>query len=158
MRRCGFYGLVALAYMLPNDAMADWPFRILKVECTAKEIRIIDYSAYNEDGKRRLREKGVIDVDKLSTWKHTNDDLNVPDKPQPYKRTCKLQTGRYAITLTNQSTGGYSPPDPVINITRITSDHKSERLFKDLELTEMPNKETEIVISGKYPTGQLIKE
>jgi len=152
--------MAPLVYLLlcPTDAIADWPFRILKIECTAKEIAVVDYSAYNEDGKKRLHEKGAIDVDKLSTWRHTSDDLNVPDRPQPYRRTCKLPTGIYSITLTNQSTGGYSPPDPVINITRSTSEHHSERLFKDLVLTEMPQAVTKIVISVECPNGRLIKE
>ncbi|WP_157572358.1 hypothetical protein [Nevskia soli] len=146
-----------LLTLFSTAAVADWPYRIIKVECTASEISVIDYSAYNDDGLRRLREKGAVDVDKLSTWRHTNNDLNVPDKPLPYKRKCRLRSGIYEIVLTNQVTDGYSPPNPVITIKRNTPDHRSKYLFKDLVLSEMPKETTMIVISKEFPGGNFIK-
>jgi len=137
-------------------AWADWPYRIMKVQCTAEKIEVIDYSAYNEDGRMRLLESDAINVDKLSTWV-TRDDFNFPDQPLPHKVTCELGPRKYQIVLTNASTGGYSPPNPVVNITDITNPGSPERLFVDFGLPHMPGvEETKFVISKREPRGVFL--
>jgi hypothetical protein len=138
-------------------ASADWPYRIMKVECNADTIEVIDYSAYNEDGKMRLLESNVIDVDKLSTW-ITRNDLNFPDQPLPHKVVCELGRRKYQIVLTNGPTRGYSPPDPVVNITDITNPRSPDRLFVDFALARMPVGETKFVVSKREPRGVFIRD
>jgi hypothetical protein len=151
--------IIALFILLPvsMSAMADWPYRSIKIECQSELIEVIDYSAYNEEGQARLNEPGVINVDKLSTWRHTANDLNVPDKPLPYKKVCKVGTRTYSIVLNNASTGGYSPPNPVVSIIDITIPNKPDVLIDKFELTDMPEEETKFIVSKKYPKGIFIK-
>jgi hypothetical protein len=129
----------------------------MKIECLNNMIEVIDYSDYNEAGEARLKEPGVINVDNLSTWRHTADDLNVPDKPLPHKKVCKVSSRTYSIILNNASIGGYSPPDPVVSITDITNPKKPDRLVDKFELTDMPEEETKFVISKEHPKGMFIK-
>ena len=129
----------------------------MKVVCDQNEIRIIDYSAYNELGEARGKERDVIDVDTLSTWKHTSDDLNVPDKPRPYVKVCKTPAGKYKVTLTNTG-GGYSAPYPVINVLEISNPKAPKRLITNLHLDQVVNKRYEIIFSKQYPKGQIIEE
>lgn len=137
-------------------ALADWPYRIMKIKCTQTTIEINDYSAYDEVGEARLKEKGVIDVDKLSTWRHTESGLNVPDKPLPYETVCSIPSGKYKIFLTNKSIGssaGWWPPVPVLSISEISDIQNPVVLFRDIELSEFPQKHVRILFSEKYPRG-----
>lgn len=129
----------------------------MKVVCSRTELRIIDYSEYNEIGEARRYERGAIDVDKLSTWKHTSDDLNVPDKPRPYVKVCKIPAGTYKVTLTSAG-GGYSAPYPVVNVAEISNPKMPKRLITALELDQVVKNRYEIVFSAKTPEGQIIDE
>jgi hypothetical protein len=147
---------LTIILLFSTSALADWPYRIMKIKCTKSMIEIIDYSAYDEDGEARLKEKGVIDVDQLSTWRHTQNDLNVPDKPLPLETVCSIPSGKYKIILNNRAIGssaGWWPPVPVVDISEISNPRNPVVLFKDIELSEFPQKHVKIIISKKYPHG-----
>ncbi|WP_223469102.1 hypothetical protein [Massilia soli] len=150
--------VLALSASCSSSALADWYYRSFKVECSRDQIAVIDYSAYNEAGEARLLERNVIDVDKLSTWRTTEDDLNVPDKPLPHRRECKMGGKKYSIVLTNQSNGGYSPPVPVVNITNTTNPRRPIRIVSECALYDMPEGETKIVLSISHPQGQFFRD
>lgn len=130
----------------------------MKVVCEENSLRIIDYSAYNEEGKARSAEVGAIDVDKLSTWKHTSNDLNVPDQSRPHVTVCNIPAGKYRVVLTNTG-GGYAAPYPVVNVNEITSPKRPKILIHNLALDKSYEyKRYEIVFSSKYPKGHFIEE
>jgi hypothetical protein len=143
--------------VLATPAHADWYYYVMKVVCDRSEIKIINYSAYNEIGEARGKESDAIDVDKLSTWKHTSDDLNVPDKPKPYVKVCKIPAGKYRVTLTNAG-GGYSAPYPVVNVVEISNPKVPTPLIADLALDNAVKNRYEIVFSTQHPKGQIIDE
>lgn len=144
--------------IISSPANADWYYYAMKVVCTTQSLRIIDYSAYNEEGQAHAAEPGVIDVDKLSTWKRTPDDLNVPDKPLPHVTTCNTSAGKYQVVLTNAG-GGYSAPYPVINVREISNPKQPAVFIRDLALDKSYEyKRYEILFSRKYPKGQIIEE
>lgn len=149
--------LAAISCLLTASAHADWYYRVMKVVCTRSAISIIDYSAFNEIGEARGMESDAIDVDKLSTWKHTSNDLNVPDKPKPYVKVCKIPAGKYRVTLTNAG-GGYSAPYAVVNVVEISNPKVPIRLITELHLDQVVKSRYEIVFSTKYPKGQIIDE
>jgi uncharacterized protein YecT (DUF1311 family) len=151
--------LAVLACITPvAPAHADWYYYVMKVVCTANELRVLDYSAYNEEGAQRRFETGAIDVDKLSTWRRTENDLNVPDKPRPHVTVCKIPSGRYRVTLTNAG-GGYSAPFPVINVHEISNPNQQKVLIHNLALTDSHEyQRIELVFSTAYPRGRIIKE
>jgi hypothetical protein len=130
----------------------------MKVECTKESLRIIDYSAYNEEGQARAAELGAINVDKLSTWKHTPNDLNVPDKPRPHVTICSTTAGKYRAALTNAG-GGYSAPYPVVNVREISNPKRPTVLIRDLALERSYEyKHYEIIFSSEYPKGHIVEE
>ena len=144
--------------LIPLQANADWYYYVMKVVCTKEELRVIDYSAYNEEGKSRGQEPSAIDVDKLSTWKHTPDELNVPDKPLPHVTICNIPAGKYRVVLTNAG-GGYSAPYPVVNVQEISDPKHPKVLIRNVVLEESHMyKRYEIIFSSKYPKGHIIKE
>jgi hypothetical protein len=144
--------------LIPLQAHADWYYYVMKVVCTKDELRIIDYSAYNEEGEARAAEPGAIDVDKLSTWRRTPEELNVPDKPLPHVTICKIPAGKYRVTLTNAG-GGYSAPYPVVNVQEISDSKHPKVLIRNLALEKSYKyKRYEIIFSSKYPKGQKIIE
>jgi len=139
-------------------AHADWYYYVMKVVCTKDELRVIDYSAYNEEGMARGAEPGAIDVDKLSTWKRTPDELNVPDKPLPNISTCSTASGKYRVILTNAG-GGYSAPYPVINVREISKPKLPVVLIKDFALDKSQEyKQFEILFNRENPRGRTIEE
>jgi hypothetical protein len=150
---------VFLATLLgSSQAYADWYYYVMKIVCAKDELRIIDYSAYNEEGKARAAEPGAIDVDTLSTWRRTSNDLNVPDKPLPRVTICNIHAGKYQVVLTNAG-GGYSAPYPVVNVREISDPKQPKVLFRDVELDKSYEyKRYEIVFSSRYPKGQIIDE
>ncbi len=144
--------------LIPLQVHADWYYYVMKVVCTKDELRIIDYSAYNEEGEARAAEPGAIDVDKLSTWRRTPEELNVPDKPLPHVTICKIPAGKYRVTLTNAG-GGYSAPYPVVNVQEISDSKHPKVLIRNLALEKSYKyKRYEIIFSSKYPKGQKIIE
>jgi hypothetical protein len=146
---------IAFGCLLTASAHADWYYYVMKVVCDRSEIRIINYSAYNEIGEARSKEIDAIDVDELSTWKHTGDDLNVPDKPKPYVKVCKIPAGKYRVTLTNAG-GGYSAPYPVVNVVEISNSKMPTPLITNLELEGVEKGAYEIVFSSRYPKGKIV--
>jgi hypothetical protein len=141
-----------------SEAHADWYYFVMKVECTKDSLRIVDYSAYDEEGKARAAEPGAIDVDTLSTWKSTPDDLNVPDQPIPNVTVCKIPAGKYRVVLTNAG-GGYSAPYPVVNVLEITNPKRPKFLIRNLALNKSYEyKRYEIHFSSKYPIGHIVEE
>ena len=150
--------VVALAGILvANSAHADWYYHVMKVKCDKSELRIIDYSAYNEEGEARSKEPDAIDVDTLSTWRTTENDLNVPDEPRPYEKICAIPSGTYKVVLTNAG-GGYSAPFPVVNVTEISDPRKPKVLIHNLGLPDVVKNRYEIIFSRKHPNGQVIDE
>jgi hypothetical protein len=149
--------LLVIGLLFVSPARADWYYYVMKVVCNQDQLRIINYSAYNEEGQARGSEPDAIDVDKLSTWRHTENDLNVPDKPLPYVKTCKIRGGRYRVVLTNAG-GGYSAPYPVVNVSEISAPGKPRVLIRNLELKDVVRNRYEIIFSAKHPDGQIIDE
>ena len=152
--------IVFLSLTASVPAYADWYYYVMKVECGKTDLRIIDYSAYNEEGDARRTEPGAIDVDTLSTWRSVGEkgnELNVPDKPLPYVKVCSIPTGTYKVILTNAG-GGYSAPYPVVNVIEISNSKKPKSLFHNLELSRGVNNRYEIVFSKEHPTGLIIDE
>jgi len=149
--------LAAFICLFATSAHADWYYHVMKVVCDRNEIRIIDYSEFNEVGETRGKESDAINVDNLSTWKHTSDDLNVPDKPKPYIKVCKIPAGNYKVTLTNAG-GGYSAPYPVVNVLEISNLKLLIPLITDLALDQVVKNRYEIVFSTQYPRGHIINE
>jgi hypothetical protein len=144
--------------LVAPSAHADWYYYVMKVICAKEELRIIDYSAYNEEGQKRAAQADAIDVDHLSTWKRTENDLNVPDKPLPHVTNCTIPAGTYRVVLTNTG-GGYSAPHPVVNVLDLSKPKAPRVLIRDLELNDSHNyKRYEIVFSSKYPRGRIIEE
>ena len=140
------------------QAHADWYYYVMKVVCEKDALRIIDYSEYNEEGKARAAEPGAIDVDTLSTWRRTPNDLNVPDKPLPRITTCTIPAGKYRVVLTNAG-GGYSAPYPVVNVREISDPKQPKVLFQDLALdNSYEYKRYEILFSSEHPRGRIIEE
>ncbi|GAB3467450.1 hypothetical protein GCM10027321_34930 [Massilia terrae] len=150
------FAIVVLGASASSHALADWPYRGIKVECSRDALAVIDYSEYNEEGKARLSQANVIDVDKLSTWRHEND-LNVPDKPLPRKIECKAGGQRYSLVLTNSSNGGYAPPSPVIAVANTSTPNHPVQIIAACTLEDMPEGETKIVFSRRHPNGQFFK-
>ena len=151
--------LIAVGCLLfATSAEADWYWYVMKVVCGDNELRVIDYSAYNEEGEARRLDPNAIDVDKLSTWKRTDQDLRVPDKPLPHVTICRIPAGKYRVVLTNAG-GGYSAPYPVINVQEISDPKHPKTLIKDISLEDSYKyKRYEIIFSSKYPKGNIIKE
>lgn len=149
--------LVMLGLFFTNAASADWYYYVMKIACEKEKLRIINYSAFNELGKARGQEKGAIDVDTLSTWRRTDNDLKVPDKPLPYVQVCKIPSGKYQVTLTNAG-GGYTAPYPVVHVVEISNPAKPKILIDHLELAEIVNIKQEIVFSRNHPNGLIINE
>ena len=139
-------------------AQADWYYFVMKVECQNDALRIIDYSAWNEEGQEHGSEPGAIDVDKLSTWRRTENDLNVPDKPLPHVTDCAISSGKYRVILTNAG-GGYSAPHPVINVLEVSVPDQPRILIRDLNLEDSSDYQRyEILFSSAYPRGRIIAE
>ena len=65
---------------------------------------------------------------------------------------------KYSIVLTNESTGGYSPPVPVVNITKTTNPGRPIRIVSECALYDMPEGETKIVLSSSHPQGLFFKD
>ena len=150
-------GLLLLSMLLATSAHADWYYYVMKVVCEKSELKVINYSAYNEEGQARGKEPDAIDVDTLSTWRTTENDLNVPDKPLPYVKVCAIPSGKYRVVLTNTG-GGYSAPYPVVNVTEVTNPQKPKILIHDLYLDRVVKNRYEIVFSKSHPNGQIIDE
>ncbi len=129
----------------------------MRVVCEKNELRIIDYSAYNELGEARRKEPGAIDVDSLSTWKATDNGLNVPDKTLPYVKMCRLNSGKYKVILTNAG-GGHSSPYPVVNVSEISDPRHAKSLISNLELNHEMRNRYEIIFNLEYPKGKIIDE
>jgi hypothetical protein len=141
-----------------SQAKADWYYYVMKVACSTESLRIIDYSAHNEEGLTRAADPGAIDVDKLSTWKTTPDDLNVPDKPLPHVTVCSTAAGKYRVTLTNAG-GGYSAPYPIVNVREISNPQRPKVLFRNLSLERSYDYEHyEILFSRKHPKGRIVEK
>jgi len=140
------------------SAHADWYYYVMKVVCEEGVLRIVDYSAFNEEGKARRAEIDAIDVDNLSTWKHTSNDLNVPDKPLPHVTVCNIPAGKYRVALTNAG-GGYSAPYPVVNVREETNPKRPKVVIRNLALDKSYEyQHYEIVFSSKFPKGNFIEE
>lgn len=148
--------VIALGCCLASSANADWYYYVMKIECEKNEIRIVNYSEYNELGKARGKEPGAIDVDTLSTWRSTENHLNVPDKPLPYVKICQIPSRKYKIVLTNAG-GGYVAPHPVVNVTEISDPKNPRILINNLHLGGVKNR-NEIVFSKENPDGLIIDE
>jgi hypothetical protein len=151
------FAVLVLGCLLTTSAQADWYYRVMKVVCGKNELRVIDYSAPGELGEARGKERGAIDVDTLSTWKTTANELNVPDKPLPHIEICKIPSGKYKVTLTNAG-GGYSAPYAVVNVVEITNPQKPMVLIDNLHLNQILKKRYEIVFSKDHPEGLIINE
>jgi hypothetical protein len=149
--------LIIFFCLLTSSAHADWYWHVMKVVCDKNELRIIDYSAYNELGEARRIEPGAIDVDSLSTWKTTKEELNIPDKPRPYVKVCKIPSGKYKVILTNAG-GGYSAPYAVVNVLEISNPKKPTVLIKELHLDQVVENRYEIIFSKEHPEGIIINE
>ncbi|MGB7543312.1 MAG: hypothetical protein WBM28_15020 [Burkholderiales bacterium] len=149
--------MLAFGCCLATSANADWYYHVMKVVCDKSDLRVIDYSEYNEVGQARGKEPGAIDVDNLSTWKRTANDLNVPDKPLPHTEVCKIPSGEYKVILTNAG-GGYSAPYPVVNVTEITNPKAPRVLVKNLHLDHVVKNRYEIIFSKDHPEGLIIDE
>lgn len=140
---------------------ADVPFRSVKIECHKDEIKVIDYSEWNDTGQERLKEPDVIAVDNLSTWKQTADGMyNVPDKPLPFKKICGVGLRTYQIVVTNRPNDDYTTPYPVVDIIDVTDRKKPVHLFKNEEddLHFMPDGETMYLVSKDKPGGVFIRD
>lgn len=148
--------LIMFGLLLTHEARADWYYYVMKIECGTETLRVINYSAYNEEGIARGKEPGAIDVDKLSTWRHTEDGLNIPDKPLPHIEICKIPSGKYKVILTNAG-GGYSAPYPVVNVLEISNPKKPKLLIDNLALPDVVEKQ-EIAFSRENPNGLVINE
>ena len=153
------WAIVCLAGLVFSfQAHADWYYYVMKVECQKDLLRIVDYSAYNEEGQAHASEPDAIDVDKLSTWKRTENDLNVPDEPRPHVADCTIPSGKYRVILTNAG-GGYSAPYPVINVRELSDAEQPKVLIRNLSLEHSSQyRRYEIVFSSAYPQGQVIAE
>jgi len=136
---------------------ADWYYHVMKITCSENTIKVINYSAYNEIGEARGKEPDAIDVDKLSTWKTTADELNIPDKSLPYIKVCTIPSGKYKIILTNAG-GGYSAPYPVVNVSEISDLKNQKILIANLSLRDVVENKNEIIFSSEYPKGKVINE
>jgi len=149
--------LISCAFV-PFSAQGDWYYYVMKVECTNDYLRVIDYSAYNEEGKARAAESGAIDVDTLSTWRRTSEELNVPDMALPQVTVCNIPAGKYRVVLTNGG-GGYSAPYPVVNVQEISDPEVPRDIIRNLALDKsFQYKRYEILFSSDYPAGRMIKE
>jgi hypothetical protein len=149
--------VAGICCLLAASAYADWYYRVMKVICDGETLRVIDYSAPNEIGEARSKESDAIDVDQLSTWKRTSNDLNVPDKPKPYVNVCAIPWGKYRVTLTNAG-GGYSAPYPVVNVVEISDPSAPKSLITDLHLNHIARSRYEIVFSRQHPNGKVVEE
>jgi hypothetical protein len=147
-----------IGLLVASDARADWYYFVMKIECGKTTLRIIDYSAYDEEGEARSMEPGAIDVDNLSTWRTTEKDLNVPDKPLPHISICVIPSGKYRVVLTNAG-GGWSAPYPVVNVQEISDPDRPRELIHDLKLDKSSEfKRYEIVFSPENASGKVIQE
>lgn len=149
--------IIMSAWLISPLASADWYYYVMKVECTSNELRIIDYSEYNELGLAQSKEADAIDVDTLSTWKTTDDGLNVPDKPLPYIKVCETSSGKYKVVLTNAG-GGYSAPYPVVTVFEISNPSFPKILIENMSLNFVVENRYEIVFSKENPIGLIINE
>lgn len=147
--------LLCIVVLISTEVSADWFYYVMKIECNNEELKVINYSAYNEIGLRRGKEEGAIDVDKLSTWRTTSDDLRVPDKPNPHVEDCSIPSGSYRVTITNEG-GGYSAPYPVVSVEEITNTSAPEVLIDSLRLRYSSEYINEIVFSKNHPKGHII--
>jgi hypothetical protein len=149
--------LIVIGCCLASSAHADWYYHVMKVVCDKNELRVVDYSAYNELGQARGKEPDAIDVDTLSTWRATKDELNVPDKPLPYVKLCKITSGKFKVVLTNAG-GGYTAPHPVVNVTEVTDPVNPKSLINNLHLDHVVKNRYEIVFSKEHPDGLILDE
>jgi hypothetical protein len=147
-----------VSIIFSSYAHADWYWYVLKVDCSETQLKIINYSAYNEEGEARAAESGVIDVNDLSTYRMTEEDLRVPDKDLPHVETCRIPSGSYEVVLTNAG-GRWSAPFPIVNVTEVTNSTQPESLIKHLSLEDSYEyKKYEIIFSAESPKGKIIKE
>jgi hypothetical protein len=149
--------LLTFSLFFATSAYADWYYHVMKVVCEKNELKVIDYSAYNEVGEARSKEPDAIDVDSLSTWKTTENDLNVPDQPLPYVKLCAIPSGKYKVVLTNAG-GGYSAPYPVVNVIEVSDRKKPKTLIRNLSLDHVVKNRYEIIFSKDFPKGRIIDE
>jgi hypothetical protein len=148
--------LIVLGCCFASSTHADWYYYVMKIVCEKNELRVVNYSAYNELGQVRGKEPDAIDVDTLSTWRTTENQLNVPDKPLPYVKICQIPTGKYKVVLTNAG-GGYTAPHPVVNVTETSDPKNPKTLINNLHLHGVKNR-NEIIFSKENPEGLIIDE
>ena len=96
-------------------------------------------------------------MDSLSTWKATDNGLNVPDKPLPYVKVCKLASHKYKVVLTNAG-GGHSAPYPVVNVSEVSDPRQAESLINNLELNHEVKTRYEIIFNLNHPRGKIIDD
>lgn len=145
-----------ILFVVASKASADWFYYVIKIECNSEEFKVINYSAYNEEGRKRGKENGVIDVDKLSTWRTTPDGLNIPDKSAPHIEECTTNSGKYRIIIENEG-GGYSAPYPVIYVDERSVSGNPNWLINRLSLEYRSEKYIkELVFSAEHPEGIIV--